>query len=137
MSSSGKAMALTAAPNVPFPLEYPSVQTGPSIPQEVHVYTLEDEHKHIHHAYVAVWQQNGLGGYYDVEGMDWVNIPLFAHARVQKIGGRTYLLVDDGSHIHDIGWRTGKVIYFVSNTLLEDLSNAQMIAIARATHRLH
>jgi hypothetical protein len=130
-------MALTAAPGVPFPVEYPSVQTGPAIPQEVHVYTLEDQHKHIHHAYVAVWQQNGLGGYYDVEGMDWVNIPLFAHARVQKIGGRSYLLVDDGSHIHDIGWRVGKVIYWVSNTLLEDLSNAQIIAIARATRTLH
>jgi LCP family protein required for cell wall assembly len=137
VSSSAQAMAFTAAPGVPFPVEYPSVQTGPAIPQEVHVYTLEDQHKHLHHAYVAVWQENGLGGYYDVEGMDWVNIPLFAHARVQKIGGRSYLLVDDGSHIHDIGWRVGKVIYFVTNTLLEDLSNAQMIAIARATHTLH
>ncbi|HTA15708.1 MAG TPA: LCP family protein [Solirubrobacteraceae bacterium] len=137
VSASGKTMALTVAPNLPFPLEYPSVQTGPAIPQEVHPYTLEDEHKHLHHAYVAVWQQNGLGGYYDVEGMDWVNIPLFAHARVQKIGGRSYLFVDDGAHIHDIGWRVGKVIYWVSNTLLEDLSNSQMIAIARATHSLH
>jgi hypothetical protein len=65
--------------------------------------------------------------------MDWVNIPLFAHARVQQIGGRSYLIVDDGEHIHDIGWRVGRVIYFVTNTLLEDLSNAQMIAIAQAT----
>jgi LCP family protein required for cell wall assembly len=137
VSSSGKAMALTAAPGVPFPVEYPSLQTGPAAPQEVHVYTLEDQHKHLHHAYVAVWQQNGLGGYYDVEGIDWVNIPLFAHAREQKIGGRSYLLVDDGSHIHDIGWRVGNVIYFVSNTLLEDLSNPQMIAIAQATRPLH
>jgi polyisoprenyl-teichoic acid--peptidoglycan teichoic acid transferase len=136
-SSAGKAEALTAAPNLPFRLEFPSVQTGPGQFQEVHEYTLEDQHKHSHHAYVAVWQQNGLGGYYDIEGMDWVNIPLFAHARVQKIGGRTYLLVNDGSHIHDIGWRAGKVIYWVSNTLLEDLSNAQMIAIARSTQPLH
>jgi LCP family protein required for cell wall assembly len=136
VSSYAKEMAIAAAPNVPFPLEFPSVQTGPAIPQEVHVYTLEDEHKHIHHAYVAVWQQNGLGGYYDVEGMDWVNIPLFAHARVQQISGRTYLIVDDGEHIHAIGWRVGKVIYFVTNTLLEDLSNPQMIAIAQATHPL-
>jgi LCP family protein required for cell wall assembly len=136
VSSSGRAMALNAAPGVPFPLEYPSIQTGPAIPQEVHAYTLEDQHKHRHHAYVAVWQQNSLGGYYDVEGIDWVNIPLFAHARVQQIGGRSYLIVDDGEHIHDIGWRSGKVIYFVTNTLLEDLSNSQMIAIARATRPL-
>ncbi len=136
VSSSAKTMALTAAPGVPFPLEYPAIQTGPAIPQEVHPYTLEDQQKHIHHAYVAVWQQNSLGGYYDVEGMDWVNIPLFAHARAQQIGGRNYLMVDDGEHIHDIGWRVGKVIYFVTNTLLEDLSNSQMIAIAQATRPL-
>jgi len=137
VSASGKAMALGAAPGLPFPLEYPSQQTGPAVAQQVHTYTLEDQHKHRHHAYVAVWQQTGLGGYYDVEGIDWVNIPLFAHARTQKLGGRTYLMVDDGSHIHDIGWRTGKITYFVSNTLLEDLSNPQMIAIAQATRPLH
>jgi polyisoprenyl-teichoic acid--peptidoglycan teichoic acid transferase len=136
VSSSGKAMALNAAPSVPFPLDYPTLQTGPAVPLEVHSYTLEDQHRHRHHAYVAVWQQTGLGGYYDVEGLDWVNIPLFAHARSQRIGGRTYLIVDDGAHIHDIGWRVGRVIYFVSNTLLEDLSNAQMIAIARSTTKL-
>jgi LCP family protein required for cell wall assembly len=136
VSAAAKSMALNTAPGLPFPLEYPTLQTGPAVPQEVHAYTLE-EHKHRHHAYVAVWQQNGLGGYYDVEGMDWVNIPLFAHARAQTIGGRSYLIVDDGAHIHDIGWRTGKVIYFVANTLLEDLSNEQMIAIARSTGPLH
>lgn len=135
VSATGKAMALNAAPNLPFPLEYPSLQTGPATPQELHPYTVED-HKHLHHGYIAVWQQNSLGGYYDVEGLDWVNIPLFAHARTQQIGSRTYLIVDDGAHIHDIGWRVGKVIYFVSNTLLEDLSNSQMIAIARSTTRL-
>jgi LCP family protein required for cell wall assembly len=137
VSATGKTMALTAAPGVPFPVEYPSVQTGQAVPQDFHDYKLEDQHKHVLHGYVAEWQQTGLGGYYDVEGLDWVNIPLFAHARQQRIGGRSYLLVDDGSHIHDIGWRVGKVIYFVSNTLVEDLSNSQMIAIARATHALH
>jgi LCP family protein required for cell wall assembly len=135
VSASGKAMALNAAPGLPFKLEYPSLQTGPAVPQEVRPYTVVD-HGHRHHAYTAVWQQNGLGGYYDVEGIDWVNIPLFAHAHSQKIGGRTYLIVDDGSHIHDIGWRTGKIVYFVSNTLLEDLTNSQMIALARSTQPL-
>jgi polyisoprenyl-teichoic acid--peptidoglycan teichoic acid transferase len=136
VSASGKAMALNAAPELPFPLEYPALQTGPAIPQEVHPYTLRDQHGHRHHAYVAVWQQTGLGGYYDVEGTDWSSIPLFAKARTQQLFGRTYMIVDDGSHIHDIGWHEGKDVYFVSNTLLEDLSNAQMIAIARSTRPL-
>ncbi len=136
VSSSGKAMALSAAPGLPFRMEYPTVQTGPAIPQQVRVYSLEDRVKHRHHAYVAVWQQNGLGGYYDVEGTDWAKIPLFAHARSETIDGRSYMIVDDGSHIHDIGWRSRKIVYFISNTLLEDLSNAQMIALARATQPL-
>ncbi len=136
VSESAKAQAVSAAPSLPFPLLYPTLQTGPGIFQEVHLYTVED-HKRTHHGYVAVWQQNGLGGYYDVEGLDWVNIPLFAHARSQEIDGRNYLIVDDGAHIHDIGWRVGGALYFVSNTLLEDLTNAQMIAIANSTNRLH
>ena len=40
------------------------------------------------------------------------------------------MFVDDGSHIHDIGWREGNVLYWVSNTFLEDLSNTQMIDLA-------
>ena len=28
-----------------------------------------------------MWQQNNNGGYYDFEGTDWLNPPLFAHAR--------------------------------------------------------
>jgi LCP family protein required for cell wall assembly len=136
VAQSARDMALNAAPDLPFPLEYPSLQTGPAVPEEVHPYTLYDPQWHRHHAYAAVWQQTGLGGYYDVEGIDWVNIPLFAHARSEQIAGRSYLIVDDGSHIHDIGWRVGKDLYFVSNTLLEDLSSSQMIAIARSTQPL-
>ncbi len=84
-----------------------------------------------------MWQQNVLGGYYDFEGTDWLNPPLFAHARTETVGGRTYRLVDDGSHIHVIGWRTGDVLYWLTNTLLEELSNAQMLAIAGSAQPLH
>ena len=62
----------------------------------------------VHHAYVIVWQQNSIGGYYDFEGTDWLNPPLFAHARTQTIDGRDYELVDDGAHIHVVGWRSGR-----------------------------
>ncbi|MDX6565622.1 MAG: hypothetical protein QOE10_1284, partial [Gaiellales bacterium] len=39
--------------------------------------------------------------------------------------------------IHVIGWQSGKVLYWLTNTLLEELSNAQMIAIARSAQGLH
>ena len=126
-----------AALNVPFPVLYPTLQTGPGEQQQVRAYTLKDQQGNRHHAYVIVWQQNSIGGYYDFEGTDWLNPPLFAHARTQVIGGRSYELVDDGAHIHVVGWRSGHVLYWVTNTLLEELSNAQMLAIAKSAQPLH
>ena len=87
---------------------------------------------------VEVFQQNVIGGYYDVEGMDWTNPPLVAHPSQDiPIGGRHYLVVDDGEHIHVIAWREGGVLYWVNNTLLEELTNQQMLNIAQSAHALH
>lgn len=134
--STGEDEAVKAALAVPFPVLYPTLQTGQSEQQQVRAYTLDDQQGKLHHAYIAVWSQNALGGYYDFEGTDWLNPPLFAHARVQSIAGRSYRLIDDGSHIHVIGWRTGRVLYWLTNTLLEELTNAQMIALAQAAQPL-
>jgi hypothetical protein len=46
-------------------------------------------------------------------------------------------MVDDGSHIHVVGWKSGGALYWVTNTLLEDLSNSQMLAIAKSAQTLH
>ncbi len=133
----GEGEVVNAALSVPFPVLYPTLQTGQAEQQTVRPYTLEDQQGNLHHAYVVVWQQSTLGGYYDFEGSDWLNPPLFAHARTQQIGGRSYRLVDDGAHIHVIGWRSGHVLYWLTNTLLEELSNAQMLAIAGSAQSLH
>ncbi|HLH13923.1 MAG TPA: hypothetical protein VKV16_03970, partial [Solirubrobacteraceae bacterium] len=69
-------------------------------------------------------------------GSDWLNPPLFAHARTQVIDGVEYRFVDDGSHIHVIGWRVGDALYWVTNTLLEELSNQQMLQIAKSAQPL-
>jgi LCP family protein required for cell wall assembly len=135
--SSGESEAVKAALNVPFAVLYPTLQTGLSEQQTVRAYSLTDQHSHIHHAYVVVWQQNVIGGYYDFQGTDWLNPPMFGHARTQVVGGRTYRIVNDGSHIHVVGWRSGRVLYWVTNTLLEELSNAQMLAIAASAQPLH
>jgi len=136
-TSAGESETVKAALEVPFPVLYPTLQTGPGEQQQVRAYTLKDQQGNRHHAYVIVWQQNSIGGYYDFEGTDWLNPPLFAHARVQVIGGRPYELVDDGAHIHVVGWRSGLVLYWVTNTLLEELTNAQMLAIAKSAQPLH
>ena len=135
-SSSGESEAVKAAVEVPFPVLYPTLQTGQGEQQMVRAYALKDEQGRPHHAYVVVWQQNSDGGYYDFEGTDWLGPPLFAHARTQLIDGVSYKFVDDGSHIHVIGWISGRVLYWFTNTLLEELSNAQMIALAKSAQPL-
>jgi len=135
--TTGESEVVQAAPSIPFRVLYPTLQTGPGEQQQTRAYTLLNQQNKLHHAYVVVWKQNIIGGYYDFEGSDWLNPPLFAHARTQTIQGTTFRLVDDGSHIHVIGWRRGNVLYWVTNTLLEELSNPQMIQIALSARPLH
>jgi len=137
-SSSGQDEVVKAAIEVPFPVLYPSLETGPGVQQQMRAYALQDQQKHVHHAYVVVWQQNSLGGYYDFEGSDWLNPPFVAHpSETREIGGIDYRIFADGNHIHVVAWRQGRVLYWVTNTLLEDLSNEQMLGIARSAQPLH
>jgi LCP family protein required for cell wall assembly len=125
-----------ASTNVPFKVLYPTLKTGMAEQQEARQYVLPDQSGRKHWAYVVVWRENTIGGYYDFEGTNWLSAPLFANSHSRLISGRRYLVVDDGSHIHAIGWRSGGVLYWVTNTLLEDLSNQQMLAIARSARGL-
>ncbi len=137
-NTAGMDEAVKASIEVPFRMLYPTLQTGPAEQQQVRAYPLKNQQNIRHHAYVVVFAENPtLGSYYDFEGTDWLNPPLFAHARTQEIGGRTYEFVDDGSHIHVVGWREDNVLYWVTNTLLEELSNSQMLAIAKSAQPLH
>jgi LCP family protein required for cell wall assembly len=124
--------------SMPLHVLYPSLQTVAAEEQPTRAYDLRDKGQRLRHAYVVVFKQNTLGGYYDFEGTDWPRPPLIAHPNQQrKIGHKTYMLFTDGSHIHVIAWRQGKMLYWVTNTLLEDLSNQQMLAIARSAKPLH
>jgi LCP family protein required for cell wall assembly len=137
-SSSNHSELFNAAVHVPFPVIYPALETGPAVGQGIRAYTLKDQQGHTHHAFIEVFQQNGQGGYYDVQGMDWTNPPIINHVNQEvSLGGRHYMFVDDGSAIHLIAWRQGHVLYWVNNTLREDLTNPQMINIAQSAHPLH
>jgi polyisoprenyl-teichoic acid--peptidoglycan teichoic acid transferase len=137
VATTGESEAVSAALKVPLKVLYPTLQTAVSSQETVRPYYFRNQQNKLHHAYVVVWRQNTLGGYYDFEGTDWLNPPLFAHAKRETIGGRSYLMVDDGAHIHVLGWRAGSVLYWVTNTLLEDLSNSQMLALAKSAQTLH
>jgi LCP family protein required for cell wall assembly len=101
------------------------------------VYTIADRSHHRYRAYRLVVQAPGFGQYYGVQGMTWMAPPILdnpsGHIRMR---GRTYDLYYDGSRLRLIAWRTSAAVYWVSNTLLETLTNHQMYGIARSLRRL-
>ncbi len=135
--SSDQQQAVSAAVQVPFPMLYPRLQSGPATQEEVRPYALRDPQGHLHHAYTVVFQQNEIGGYYDVEGTDWLDPPIIEHPQETRyVGRRAYMIFADGEHIHMIAWREHHALYWVINTLLEELTNQQMLTIADSTQLL-
>lgn len=131
--SSDEEQMVRAAVKVPFKVLYPALQTGPAIQEDVRAYTLRDRQGHLHHAYIVVFQQNSIGGYYDVEGTNWLDPPIIDNPNeIQHVGGRSYMIFGDGEHIQMVAWRQDGVLYWVVNTLLTELTNQQMLAIARS-----
>jgi hypothetical protein len=125
------------ATQVPFPVVLPSLQTDAAVPQEAHSYKVRDGAGRLYHGFIEVFQQSIIGGYYDVEGMSWPDPPLIANStQSENIGDRHYILLDDGSHIHVIAWHEHGYLYWVNNTLLEELTNSQMIYIAQSARPL-
>ncbi len=135
--SSDQQQAVSAAVQVPFQLLSPRLQTGPATQEEVRPYALRDPRGHLHHAYTIVFRQNTIGGYYDVEGTDWLDPPIIEHPQETRyVGRRAYMVFADGEHIHMIAWREHHALYWVINTLLEELTNQQMLTLADSTQLL-
>ena len=60
-----------------------------------------------------------------------------ARTSTRKLDGRTYQFYFNGSHIHMIAFIQHHTAYWVQNTLRDDMSNADMIAIARSLKPVH
>ena len=129
---------MKASVGLPFRVLIPTLQSSSAVEQTARTYDLRDKQGHLRQAYVIVWKQNSLGGYYNVQGTNWLDPPLVAHPdETRRIGGRTYMLFADGGKLRTVAWREGGALYWVINTLVEDLSNQQMLAIARSAQPLH
>jgi LCP family protein required for cell wall assembly len=129
------ALETQASVGLPFPLAAPRLRVnGANATDLVRSYTLPDDHNAPHHAYVISIARGLVGQYYGIEGSDWLSPPILAGShQTQTIAGRTYSLYVDGSHLRIVAWQTARAVYWVNNTLLDSLSNQQMLAIAQST----
>ena len=88
-------------------------------------------------AYRMVLERGLAGEYYGVQGTTWKDPPILGDAsETREIGGRKYELHYDGDRLRLVAWRTDKASYWISNTLLQNLSEGQMMAIARSMRSL-
>ena len=92
----------------------------------------------IHGAYRMTLQLPPLGDYFGVQGIrGWSDPPILSGPSVTKtIGGRDYEIFLDGDRVRLVAWHEGDNTYWVSNSLLQTLTNDQMIGIARSA-RVH
>jgi LCP family protein required for cell wall assembly len=114
-----------------------TVNDGSVVDPSPRVYTLRDRAGHPHKAYRLVVLDNiAEGSYYGVQGTDWMSPPLLAHPTSSvTIHGRKLLLFKSGNRLRYVAWKRKTAVYWVSNSLTTNLSNAQMLGIAASlTH---
>ena len=117
------------------PVYFPRVRLKGSLFVDApRVYRLPDLDGKWHKAYRMVVKKGPPGEYYGIQGMTWKDPPILASAsETRKVGRREFELHYDGDRLRIVAWRTKKAVYWVSNTLLQSLSERQMLAIARST----
>ncbi len=102
---------------------YPDTQPGDT---PVRLYRITKQNKAIRLVF-----HNG-DTYWGIEETDWNNPPVLGDKSFQHdLGGREFDLYYSGPNLHMVVLKTAKASYWVVNTLLNDLSNETMLAIAK------
>jgi polyisoprenyl-teichoic acid--peptidoglycan teichoic acid transferase len=97
------------------------------------VYKIKGPRHKRYGAYRLVIKRGLVGEYYGLQGTSWKHPPILASpSEKRRVGKRTYELHYDGDRLRLVAWRTRRAVYWVTNTLLQSLSERQMIAIARS-----
>jgi polyisoprenyl-teichoic acid--peptidoglycan teichoic acid transferase len=104
--------------------------------QDPRVYHFKDTDGNRHGAYRMVVAMDLPDGthYFGVQGIQgWSDPPILSNPSLTKtIRGREYDIYVDGDRVKMIAWHRGDNSYWVSNSLLQVLTNDQMVGIARS-----
>ena len=85
-----------------------------------------------HEVVLTFVQPDGIQ-HWQVEESDWTSPPILANPTGQFFfHGQKFLLYSSGGAVQMVALRTPKAVYWVTNTILNQLSNSTMIAIAKS-----
>jgi polyisoprenyl-teichoic acid--peptidoglycan teichoic acid transferase len=133
----GREQAGLADRDVGFPVYYPrKLVPGSSYPDAPRTYRVKQIGGPRVGAYRMVISTGFVGEYYGVQGLRWRDPPILSRpSEKRKIAGREYLLFYSGDRLRLVGWETSRGSYWVSNTLLQTLSQGEMLGVARSLTR--
>jgi polyisoprenyl-teichoic acid--peptidoglycan teichoic acid transferase len=114
----------------PLKLEMPGVWAPGLVYDEFRAYRFKTTTGRNSSAVVAVGR-TPRSGYFSIQVMRWLRPPAIADPTTKKtIRGTTYLLFYAGSRLHMVAWRSGNALYWVLNTLDDELPVDFMMALA-------
>ncbi|MDQ3631579.1 MAG: LCP family protein [Actinomycetota bacterium] len=122
-----------------FPVYFPKLAVnGSTLRERDHrAYDLYDRGRRKYRAYRMVVNAPGTGQNYGIQGTNWKAPPILDNPSEQrKVNGRTFELFYDGDRLRLVAWRTDRAVYWVSNTLLQTLSEKQMLGLAGGLTRV-
>ncbi len=138
-----EAFGRTSARRLGFPVYIPTkVVPGSTYSSDSRQYQIKDEDDKKHSAYKMVIEYttpSTLPEYYGVQGTTWADPPILDDpSETISNDGRDYDIYYDGDRIRMVAWhdKDGNS-YWVSNTLVQTLDNADMIAVAESMEEAH
>jgi hypothetical protein len=140
----GKELAKSIrARKVKLPIYYPSVlEDGTEYDQKPRVYKVNgtgdgSPPNSERAAYKWVFSRPALGEYYGFMATRWSDPPILDEpSETRRIGDRDYELFYAGDRLRIVAWQTDQGAFWVSNTLIQSLSDREMIEIAKGMREL-
>jgi len=121
------------------PVYFPRVRLarGGYVKDSPRSYDIYDRNKNKYRAYRIMLAEGDNGQYYGVQGTTWKAPPILDNPTDEvRMRKRTYQRYFDGHRLRLVAWKTGRAVYWVSNTLSQRLTNRQMMDIARSLQRI-
>jgi polyisoprenyl-teichoic acid--peptidoglycan teichoic acid transferase len=125
------------------PIFYPTeLETGSDYAQKPRAYKINGHDEQAppngeRAAYKWVFARPLLGEYYGFMGTLWKDPPILDDPDDEKtIHGREYKFYYDDDRLRMIAWQTNQGSFWLSNTLIESLSNLEMLKVAEGFRQL-
>ena len=114
----------------PLKLQAPTAWSPGMTYDEFRNYSIETTEGKRSAASVAV-VRTPQSAYWSIQALRWKNPPAIQNPdATRSVGGRKYMLFYQGDHLHMVAWRERGALYWVLNTIDNELSNDVLMGIA-------